>query len=343
MHRSKISVFRAWEKEAQSGPVKPIHVSPSAYNDARTSTDLNYDLWRAERLNGDLPVIVDLHEANQDLSFKAEIDSLTLRAPGPITIAGRKIRYVDIASGKNIVVDGCSISTMRIGQNLSSIKISNCVIGNFEFAFSKANPVSIQSTTILNFISQVDPLIEGGSIILKNVFVPRNTKQGDFDLDALNKLRASLNDKHSRLAAAQLQSVALTHERKNDMLMSKVVSHVYEIGCDFGNSISRPSCWFLFSLTSLTFLAWGLSAVELGTNEAELVGWQKSLETNNLFRSVVYAGQTIFNPLGIFSSKSLLVAKNATLASLFAVLGLIGTTALVFLAISIRRRFKLEQ
>jgi hypothetical protein len=75
-------------------------------------------------------------------------------------------------------------------------------------------------------------------------------------------------------------------------------------------------------------------------------GWHDALSYGSLearaLRSVVYAFQCVLNPLNLFSSQPLVIARNVYLAGLCSAIGVVGILSIAFLFLSVRRRFKLS-
>lgn len=76
-------------------------------------------------------------------------------------------------------------------------------------------------------------------------------------------------------------------------------------------------------------------------------GWQSLLHSatpiGNALRSATITLTQIFNPLGVFGPRGLVVAKSVILVVSNAVLCFSATTALAFLVFAVRRRFRLAQ
>ena len=160
----------------------------------------------------------------------------------------------------------------------------------------------------------------------------------------LRDVRKKLTDRHSLHAAATFHAakLALTRDWKTSRA-SNVVSHIYEIGSDFGNSVSLPLFWLVYCFVAI-FLLGMLDGVSVSADA--VVGWQNQLgqsaSVSRGLRSFLFSLNSVFNPLNLIVSKPLVAARLPEYQILASVFGLLGIISFALLLLSIRRRFKLE-
>ena len=94
------------------------------------------------------------------------------------------------------------------------------------------------------------------------------------------------------------------------------------------------------------FLAIFGMALRVGTEPSRetAVAWLSALDgcSAKISEALIYAGQSIFNPLNLFVSKPLISISHWGGALAGFVLGIIEIIAFALLLLSLRRRFKLE-
>ncbi len=125
---------------------------------------------------------------------------------------------------------------------------------------------------------------------------------------------------------------------------SRLISALYEYLSDYGSSVARPALYFI-ALMMFTFAITLCFDGATYANSDEPYGWQQGLIGSDyeaqLMRSLVLTGQATLNPLGIFATKVLLVAKTGLLAFWLTVHGLISTILIALFIFAVRRKFKI--
>lgn len=342
---SRIEEFLRWRQDNLGALPDPFVVS---FDNWQRSTDRRtlYRTWEAEQLRQQRRVWLGIQNESgigDKLDFAAELSGLDFSKSQQRLVIDRNIRQVTLHQGM-VTIKNCFIEELTLNSALQSLDVSDCTIGTLILYQTFADPIRFVRSTVLGirFMPRPDGIL--GNVVLQRVFMPRDNLLGTINVQTVRNLRQHLLDHNNRLAAGVLHSVELAHERPHERWPSRVISYIYEVGSDFGNSTVRPAGWLFFSLLSVTVIAAAFDLVSVGANG--LHGWQEKLgETDwwhRLFRSFIYAGQSILNPLGIFASRSLVIAKTELAALFLTPLSLIGTLAVILLLISIRRRFKLE-
>lgn len=256
-----------------------------------------------------------------------------------LNVSSSRLHRISISQGKKkLALRGCYVGTLSVSGDGHELVLSDCYIGSLQVQANVLVSLTMENCVVLA-ISLPNGNPFAGSIILKNVWLPR--EGNTLNVQMLRNARACLIERHNQLAAGVFHSAELALDRKNEPFWSRVFSYIYEVGCDFGNSISRPVKWFGFSIAAMMWVVLRFDCVQ-PTDIAQVAGtWHADLATLPLLRAFVYAVQSVFNPLGVLS-KTLLVATTWYWSLMLTTLSLIGTTALGFVVIGLRRRFKLE-
>lgn len=164
-------------------------------------------------------------------------------------------------------------------------------------------------------------------------------------LQWLRDVRAKLSERSNGEMAGLFRATELALARRDESVPSQVVSIIYEVGCDFGYSLGRPAAWLLGALGAIFAITFACDALQPSSYHP-VGGWHQILGEGSIesrmLKSIVYAFQCVLNPLNLFSSQPLVIAKNVYMAGLCSFIGVIGILSIAFLFLSIRRRFKLS-
>lgn len=262
----------------------------------------------------------------------------------PFEICGLKIRILQTKFQTTLRLRECFIDSLEI-RGPTDIEAHNCCIRRISFT---STPVpgtvgNLQWTGgflgHLKWGTGAEPF--RGDVSLSNIGLPRcPTKDG---IQWLRDTRTILLKKNNQRAASFFHAAELAQERGREPIINRVASHLYELGSDFGNSISRPLLWLTFFFLVINGLA-----LSTGTeaNTIVAIGWRTELATETelgkVLRASVYALQSIFNPLNLFDSRPLVTVRSWFIAMLCGGLGILGTMAFTLFILSLRRRFRLE-
>jgi len=154
-------------------------------------------------------------------------------------------------------------------------------------------------------------------------------------------LRALENDRAANIVHAAEQAV----ERETDSWPAKILSHLYELGSDFGGSVGRPILLLLCLWIVTTSIIVTFDGAMCALPAESYTGWravflQPDLE-GKIARSMMLATQPITNPLGVFGFKSLMVAKSGWLNFALVLDGIVSAALLALFFLAARRRFKM--
>jgi hypothetical protein len=251
-----------------------------------------------------------------------------------------------VSGGCKVHVHNCRIEHLSLA-GANDAKIENCWIGLLECYPTDSSYGILQCSRggMLDLRLQM----KGGfrDVAFRRTWVPRFPVGGEaFDVGQYRKLRTTFASESNSLAAGVFHAAELSMERASDpSRTNRLVGLVYELGCDYGNRLARALGWFLIVLLALGAFAFAGDVGVVAVVPKDLFGWQKSLEGNELgprfLRSVLLAGQALFNPLNVFG-KPLVIAKEPWQALILLFGSLLGILAITMFFISVRRRFKLE-
>ena len=188
-----------------------------------------------------------------------------------------------------------------------------------------------------------------GDVEFSNVFFPRAVEY--FHLPGAQQyrsLRHHLRELHNEHTGNIIHAAELAVERDEDAKRSnRILSRLYEMFSDFGNSAVRPLGWIVFSLVlSVTLIMCVDGAVALPQVDG-YHGWQTGLSEDGFVgkatKALVLTGQHFLNPLGVLGVKGLTVASNGWVAFGLMVYSLFNIVFISLMIFAMRRRFKIQQ
>lgn len=267
-----------------------------------------------------------------------------------------KIDTIDFRNHKSVTIENCWIRNLLLYEIKETILIKDCSIGIIDIDLIRYKKLIFENSTILlpQCSSSEKPL--NGDIVLKKIFIPKDEKTFPLAIQDIRNVKERLIKSGNHAAAGFFHSVELAHERKMESPINQLFSYLYEALSDYGNSTLRPLFFFFSSI--LLSMTYSLSFGSFELNNSDLAGWQKNLASNDIFlkicehviytkdilSSFYFAWVSIFNPLGIFSSKiNLLVPTTPTQAIVHIMISLFGTTSLALFFIALRRKFRMKQ
>jgi hypothetical protein len=248
----------------------------------------------------------------------------------------------------NIIIESARVQQLRIEpESDSAFSLSNVWLGNVSFQRRSVKRWSMSGGAILsaecNGESGNNPF--DGDVSLRRVFVPRTARQGSMNIQRLRDLRMHLTARGNQLAAGVFHSAELALERPNEGRLNRIWSWIYDVMADYGNSTVRPLVSLAVFWTAIFGLAAIFDAIAVAADTETLKGWYLSLSQEGrlarVYRAATFAFHSVANPLGWFGTRTVLVATNIWGSVVFAILGAFGTLSLAFLAIALRRRFRL--
>ncbi|MGQ0663758.1 MAG: hypothetical protein ACT4P2_09255 [Pseudomonadota bacterium] len=325
-------------------PPKPPHVqvsldswrSVSARDRGKQFLDFARDAVFVEQT-----IDLELRPEVQELAtsqFPATINQLTVDMDGLVT--DKKIQIV-LIKGKDCTFKRCFIRRLRIAD-AATISLVDCYVHVLALGEDSVRELLLSGGMIAMFECPPaygpNPFI--GRVSITNLYLPRHEREIGCQVShQFRAMRAHLSAIHDTLSAGAFHSAELAMERPHDKPVNRVIGYIYEIMSDYGNSTLRPivSLGVVYAVISVFVLLF-----DPLTTGPDLIGWHGDLEQSRLLRALAYPLFAIFNPLGVFSSKPILIATHALWSFGLTVLGLLGTFSLGLFVIGLRRRFKLD-
>ena len=282
---------------------------------------------------------------------------ITHTISGNFTIENVSIRElsIDITSPDSVAIqlNRCNIArfsldkSQRIGGPVK-IVCKNTNIGFLKMQENAVRSLKMDGGCILDIAcpppGAKSPIT--GDVAFSNVFFPRNTE--DYLLSgaqAYRSFRHHLMTLQNIQAANLIRSAELAVERESDRGMNQYLGLLYEWFSDYGSSTWRPLAWLTGAfLLSLSAIYCSNGATQGLPDSAMYAGWRSVLieHDGNVWQALYLAFQPIINPLGIFSSKALLVPRHGWLAFLLMVQGLLSPVWIALFIFAVRRRFRLH-
>lgn len=263
------------------------------------------------------------------------INRLVIRAnPGQhahINFSNCDIKHVAFYHDCHATLKDTNIGTMEL-DNINNLQTNGGSIFNFECPVpGNQNPLS-------------------GSIIFKNTYFPRNTKN-----KLLTGAQPYRNMRHHLMSIENGQMANLFHtlelavEREDDSNFNKIVSYTYEYLSDFGSSALRPILWWVLIglIGSMVLLYTTPPVPAFDSSSTYYTGWRSSLIASNdplneAHRSIYMSYQSMLNPLGILGLKTLLVPAKGWQTFYLLFQGLLSAILIALTIFAIRRRFKIN-
>jgi hypothetical protein len=133
-------------------------------------------------------------------------------------------------------------------------------------------------------------------------------------------------------------------ERENQGWFDRLLSRNYSVLSNYGSSSLRPLIYFMLLFFATFIIIFANDGAGYG-NAADFLGWQTGLVGGGCGaraeRALTLAGQATLNPLGVFGTKGLLVAKYGWLETWLTLHGVLSALFLALFIFAARRRFKI--
>jgi len=256
-------------------------------------------------------------------------------------------------SCKKIEIISCNIRSTIFHENTGKIEskifIHNTKIFNVEIYKNSVGNIEVIGCIILDIRCptsyQGNPFL--GSVSLSRNYFPKSTK--GFPLEnaqAYRNLRAHLLALQNTVAADKFHALEQAVERETDTLFNRIVSRSYEALSDFGGSILRPVVWLGLLTVASVLLIWIFDGAVRGLDLSVYQGWRAGLLDNDAWgrvaRAVTLGTQPLYNPLGIFGAKTLLVARSGWIAFWLSFQAFFSAVLVALTILAVRRRFKMK-
>lgn len=256
-------------------------------------------------------------------------------------------KNISIIVAPSVELTDVWVDTLRLDR-CGDVSLLNCFIGTLIVNFESASTLDVRGGGVLD-ITCPAPSSKGpftGSVYFdKKVYFSRAPGLRLKGPQPYRNMRAHMLKLENTPMVSLFHTLEQATERKMEKFgFHRAISALYEYLSDYGSSALRPFVLFiaLFGITFLFVLVFD-GAVHADT--ADLAGWQKTLTGDDWLararRAFVLAGQATLNPLGVFGTKGLLVAKTGLLALWLSVHGLLSTIFIALFVFAIRRRFKM--
>lgn len=280
------------------------------------------------------------------------IHTLNIAKCEALSLKGVEARHVIIHSqaSENVKLNRCTIETLSVnGDRPFNIDLQGCWIGRFVITQrASLSSLSIRGGGLLDLTCppQHERNPFSGNVTLKGVYLPRSRAAWVQSPQNWRNLHAHLHNMENVPAASMVLSAVLAQQRSDEALTAQLLSWLYELSSDFGNSPSLPLVWLL-TLTALSIGTIGSQGgADLGVPPEQLMGWQKALlgdDSEASARRAVYLGfQPILNPFGWFKSNTIVIAPNINIQILLWIQSFLSAALIFLFFLAIRRRFKIR-
>jgi hypothetical protein len=347
------ALLSKWPRNDSAEPQTLELVSADALN---PESSRQRNLKKLSRLLSDPQARVELnlgqyYAADVDLS-NAQCDIARVQLDHGATLRDARVRLLHCPGSKNVtvinviaeeIVLGSEMSGQFINVHAGKLRLQPRAIGNLNWAGGALGSIQMEPIPYSpRSTESVNPF--AGDVVFTQVRISR-ARRHSRGLQWLRDVRAKLAERGNIEMAGLFRATELALARPEEPASSRIVSWIYEVGCDFGYSIGRPLTWLFSAVFALFSITFSFDALQ-PSNYYPAGGWHQILIEGSLearvLRSIVYAFQCILNPLNLFSSQPLVIAKNVYMAGLCSLIGLAGILSIAFLFLSIRRRFKLS-
>ncbi len=305
-----------------------------------------YDEWLIEEINKAYrPTSLVLESPSHNLGAALQhsnfaIGELKVHGDADLKLFDKKIDRLIASGNVSVRLTKCSVTHLVLSGGIQTLNLTDTWVGALELKDNGPKYTSIRGGGILSF--RCDPRSKDpvrGEVRLSNVYIPRfNPDAERLDVQPLRTMRAALVSLHNARAAGIFHAVELSLSRKTDPILPRFIGYLYEMGCDYGNSLGRAVIWFFTFWAVATFVGFDCGNIRLG--DPNSVGWIKN--TSEVVKAVVYPISSALNPLSIFNSRPLLVVDSPKVAGVLAALSIGMLIAAAMFFISLRRRFRLE-
>jgi hypothetical protein len=233
-----------------------------------------------------------------------------------------------------ILEDNCEIRTLSIRD--SYVVFFRCSSSNNPFL----GDVRIENTYFERNLQSINPSASAAQrrdeYFVTGMHVPQHYRNA----------RLHLTERGNARAAGIFHAVEMSHERKiYGWDVSTLFGLFYEVASDYGNSIGRPLFWFAINATIAFIEIVFTGGAGLARSAGGAVGWQRDLAGHapgkNALRALVLVFEYIRNPLRFPDVGGYVVSEHLALSIALTLHGVLSFVFLGFLAIALRRRFKL--
>ncbi|MCH7935706.1 MAG: hypothetical protein IH994_01275 [Proteobacteria bacterium] len=271
----------------------------------------------------------------------------------PFSLSGAGIRSLILeTANRDTTISDCFIGTLNVVGIHNNLILNDCLVGTLMLGHGVLGDFTVTGGTIRSVICPA-PDSENpftGSVTFTEVKWP--TRHSASKLfkgpQQYRNLRAHMRKLENVPEASRMRALELASEQETDTGTNFVVSWLYGAISDYGRAAARPfllavGLYLLMSVTSF----WG-EAVVLGLkeNSGVYVGWRSGLVGPELSaekaRAFFLPLQSMINPGGIFSARTLVTAANGWWQTATVIQGLVCDLFLAMSIFAIRKRFKVQ-
>lgn len=300
-------------------------------------------------IEGKTKVLDDLQKFDfQSSSGKRWISKLAYRGYLDLEIVHGWIGSMEIVGGSRglILIDTCQLGELVIKgecrlsiahSNIGSLKISHAVKG-----------LEIISSNLFN-IETSDKITNGDVHVDLKSWFPIKTRANSnksllSNINVYSKLRKELHEAGNIAVSGYFYVRELRASRQCDTWTALIFNYLYDFLSVYGTSIKRPLIIFVLLFAFTSYTAYQEDAVMPADKECKLQGWQEQIcKSDKTIMALTLATQSILNPGGIISPKSLVVTKLGTFTNVWIWLhSAFSITLFTLFIFSLRRRFKVQ-
>ncbi|MEQ9110670.1 MAG: hypothetical protein RIF37_01155 [Rhodospirillaceae bacterium] len=289
------------------------------------------------------------------------------------------IRNLNIELAHNtVVISGLTIAKVTLSAK-SSVRFINCTIGEIRITANEDVDLRIFGTRICSIVLG-EKSLKNLKIIdtwVRSLDVPQSfegtpysryvqiigskfsTVPYDTILDSAqgySRMRGHLEKSGYSLEAHNMRTVEMQTEWHHDRGFSRLIGAMYGVFSGFGGSPARAFAYFITFYIITAVLISIVDGGELAFRPLSIyVGWREIFlpickpvfsdatwcVDARLSRSWFLPLQTMFNPLGIFNSRTLVVAATVWGQVILVIHSVLSAIVLFTLGFSLRRRFKI--
>jgi hypothetical protein len=284
---------------------------------------------------------------------------ITYSKIAPLTLNEAQISHFMPRSQVTYRFKGCWFRKLDLGEavNLDMV-LTDCWIGEVRLEPRRVASLEVRGGGILRFNCPPvgnNPFV--GPIKIDSVFLPSTLKStaqnwGPDSEQPYRNLRAHLNELHNAPAAGAFQAAEerLIRHGYRWYQFNKLLSALYAAASDYGNSTWRPF-WLMFAFLGLSTVGLAVTEIAYDVSTISLTdpmpgSWHEILGQKGCWsaflRASLYSVQSVVNPFGLLSARTLLVATRWYFALGASVICFFSTLSLAMFILALRRRFKLS-
>ena len=288
---------------------------------------------------------------SEDLRGAAKVGRLTVQFPyEQLVLEDKEIGLLELVTRGSFEIRRCRIGKLYAYGSGHTLGLGNCWIGNLSLERNSFASFRMKGGGILDLSCPTPPgnnPFMGPVRIDRDVFAPSTRDYGLQTAQPYSSLKLHLLNLGNVSAASIFQRAELTFERQDDTPTNKVLGFLYWLGSDYGTSTGRPLLWVAAFYAAASALLISLDAIlPPDVGELDNLGWRSILTDGGwggrITRGALYSFQAIFNPLGIFGSRSLLTVSDWWVALVASGLCFLATLSLALFVLALRRRFRIS-